>query len=236
MAKSAQHPSAPCLSAFCAHRARNDSPFLASVVEHLNVPAGDIVVAEGAPHRDALSVAQGIAMSYKSLGDSRRQVIGFHLPGDLVTLPRPGAPAHVSVQAVTRLRLCRLDAAEVEHIRAAHPEVDRRLLEAAGGIIDALQDHVLLLGQKTADERVASFLVALGCRMDKSGDAVREVALPMRRADIADYLGVSTETVSRLLSRFKSSGVLDLPKPTKAYVSCRGRLSSLAGIRPATAE
>ena len=200
------------------------------------MPAGHLVVAEGDPRRDGLSVGEGIAMSYKSMGDGRRQVTGFHLPGDLVVLPRVGAPARVSVQAVTRLRLCRADAAGFDRFRRAHPEVDRRLLEAASAVIDALQGHALLLGQKTADEKVASFLVELGRRMGKAGDAVHEVALPMRRADIADYLGVSIETVSRVLTRFKSSGVLNLPKPTKAFVNCQGRLARLAGKPPAAAE
>lgn len=161
---------------------------------------------------------------------------GFHLPGDLVVLPRVGALARVSVQAATRLRLCRADAACFDRFCRAHPDVDRRLLEAASSVIDALQGHALLFGQMTADEKVASFLVELGRRVGRAGDAVHEVALSMRRADIADCLGVSIETVSQVLTRFKSLGVLNLPKPTKAFVNCQGSLAHLAGTPPAVAE
>jgi CRP/FNR family transcriptional regulator len=99
----------------------------------------------------------------------------------------------------------------VESLIEQHPTIGRDLLAVVARELSAAQDRLLLLGRKTALERLASFLLQLGRRMGAAGEAGQEIHLFMTRADIADHLGLTMETVSRGLGRLKRRGAIDLP-------------------------
>lgn len=223
-------------SGFCPCLDREGSARLEALGTRLQVPAGELVVEEGRVSDDILCVIDGVLMLSKSLPDGRRQVTRFCFAGDLASLPRSGVPSCVTVRSVTPARLCRLNRRAFRRFCESHPEAESHLLDMAGGEIAAAHDHMLLLGRKSATERVAWFLVEFGRRAGRPGPAGREIRLPMSRRDVADYLGLEVETVCRILARLKSAGLLALPRPSRVVLMDGRTLNRLAGAPPGRAR
>ena len=131
-----------------------------------------------------------------------------------------------TAEAVTPVTLCRFPRGRLERLFDAYPKVEKRLLAIASDELAAAQDQILLLGRKTADERIASFLLRLAATDDDASEAV--VTLPMSRLDIADHLGLTIETVSRTLSRFKRDGLIDLVSRHEIALRDMDRIRALA--------
>lgn len=151
-------------------------------------------------------VASGAVRTMRFSSDGRRQILGFHLPGDVFGLEL-GDTYSLSAEAVgaadiVMVRRAALDKAASEDARAA-----RALLKLTSEQLADAREHALVLGRKGAGERVAAFLLRLADRFV----AKREMDLPMSRADIADYLGLTIETVSRAFSEFERSAAIALP-------------------------
>jgi CRP/FNR family transcriptional regulator len=145
------------------------------------------------------NVTEGIVRLYKSLPDGRRQIVGFALPGDflgLALMDRYG----VAAEAVTQVKVCRFARPVFIAYVDGKPHLLRRLHEFAGHELSLAQDQMLLLGRRTAEEKVAAFLLNLQTRYGRIGTTSVTVPLPMSRQDIADYLGLTIETVSRMIS------------------------------------
>lgn len=213
--------------AFCATLTPAARSCLEGWVTHLKLRAGDLLAEDGEPARDILTVAEGVVMTYEMLTDGRRQVSGFRFAGELLALPRRGGASRTSVKAITAATLCRLSRSGLEQIRGLDPEIGERLLDLASAEIASAREHMLLLGRRSATEKVASFLVDVGRRNGRRTNGSLAIDMPMTREDIADYLGLNVETVSRVFTRLKSAGAFDLPKPTQAVVK---QLDTLAGI------
>jgi CRP/FNR family nitrogen fixation transcriptional regulator len=150
-------------------------------------------------------VVSGAVRQHKLLSDGRRQIGAFHLPGDVFGLesgPEHRLTAEAIVDTVTMI----FDLGAVEYFAMRDIEVARELWKLAARDLDHAVNHMLLLGRKTALERVADFLLEMDARMHPSG----AMGLPMLRRDIADYLGLTLETVSRTISRLETEGVLEL--------------------------
>lgn len=184
----------------------------ADAVEYA-VPAGTVIIQEGTLIAGVTAIVGGMAMEWKRLGDGRRQVIGFPVAGELLTYPSASNRAEVTSIALTVVELCSIDHGLLREIYQSHPAVAGRLLALCGDAIIAARRQMLWLGRMTASERVAAFLVDQTRRQGHTGAGA--LILPMRRGDIADYLGLQIETVSRILSRFKSAGLIDMSKPTE---------------------
>lgn len=155
---------------------------------------------QGALASNVFNVTEGIVRLYKSLPDGRRQIMGFALPGDflgLALMDRYG----VTAEAVTPVRVCRFGRPAFLSYIDDKPHLLRRLHEFAGHELSLAQDQMLLLGRKTAEEKVAAFLINLQSRYGRIGPMSVTVPLPMSRQDIADYLGLTIETVSRTLTK-----------------------------------
>ena len=145
----------------------------------------------------------------KLLSDGRRQVTGFLLPGDYLGLA--SAERYIySAEAVTPVRICRFARAAFLGLLEQFPALEKALLGRAATELAAAQKQMLLLGRKTARERVATFLAELAARAGNQGGVVE---LSMTRTDIADYLGITTETVSRTLTSLRKDGLIDIPRP-----------------------
>jgi len=146
------------------------------------------------------SVTEGMVRLYKSLPDGRRQITGFALTGDflgLALLDRYG----ITAEAVTQVHACRFNRRSFLDYIDDKPHLLRRLHEFAEHELSLAQEQMLLLGRKTAEEKMAAFLINLQRRYSRIAPISVTIALPMSRQDIADYLGLTIETVSRTLTR-----------------------------------
>ena len=161
------------------------------------------IYGEKEPADYVYQVKSGAVRSYKLLSDGRRQIGAFHLAGDIFGLENGGAHRFTAEAIVdTTVRLIRRQSLEI--VAESDAIVARNLLCMTTNNLQHAEDHMLLLGRKTSLERVAAFLL----EMDKRLTAAGVMALPMSRRDIADYLGLTLETVSRALSRLHELGLL----------------------------
>jgi len=205
---------------------------LAAIADRFEAPAGETLVKEGEPSAYVMAVIDGAVMSYKELPRSRRQVIRFYFPGDLVALSGSAAHADVTIKAITPVVVCRIGRDALRHLCRGHPELANRLLDLGDDEAAAAREHLLLLGRKSALEKLASFLVELACRTGSEGVIATEITLPMLNPDIADYLGLNTQTVSRMFTRLRTAGIVNYSPKLGHIVLIDGRaLSVLAGRR-----
>lgn len=149
-------------------------------------------------------IVSGILKLTASLPDGREQILGLAGPGDMVGRPF-GTRSSYSVTAVGSVRLCALGRPAFEQFAAGHPEVEHALLLRALDELDRARRWMLLLGRKSAGERVASLLVEFAERSPAS-----EVAFPLTRQQMGDLLGLSIETVSRELTKLRRAGLITL--------------------------
>ena len=161
----------------------------------------------GEPATSVHNLTSGVARLYKLLPDGRRQVIGFALPGDFLGTS-PSDRYTFSADAVDAITVCRLSREAFTHFIEHRPHFLLRINEFAARELMLTQDHMLLLGRRTAEEKVAAFLVGWRERLNHIGDKRQTISLPMSRQDIADYLGLRIETVSRTLTRFEREKIL----------------------------
>lgn len=164
---------------------------------------GTEVYGEGEPAVYVYQVKSGAVRSYKLLSDGRRQIGAFHLAGDIFGLEN-GSEHRFTAEAIVDSTVRLIKRQSLELVAESDAMVARNLLSMTTSNLQHAEDHMLLLGRKTSLERVAAFLL----EMDKRLTAADVMALPMSRRDIADYLGLTLETVSRALSRLHELGVL----------------------------
>ena len=175
---------------------------LATIAAEQTFAPGAQVIIEGDPAEQVFWISAGVVKVYRTLADGRCQITGFLFPGDFLGLAAGDdyASGAVAVGTVTVSRFARK---KVEQLVAASPVVARLLLQRTCSALNAAQDQMLLLGRKTAGEKVASFLMQVLDRTDSD-----RIVLPMTRSDIADYLGLTIETVSRTLTHLREDGVI----------------------------
>ncbi len=213
---------------FCSALGQDEQPRIAAIVHEIKAEARQTVFYEGDPAQFVFNVTDGAVKLYKLLADGRRQVTGFLFRGDFLGLALNTSYAY-SAEAIVPTRLCRFPRAELEHLLDAFPRLERRMLAMAGNELVAAQDQMLLLGRKSARERIVSFLLLLADRAKRgAGDGEEPVRLPMTRNDIGDYLGLTTETVSRTLTELRKSRLIELDGPNAAHLLDRDALVTIA--------
>ncbi|MGF1593990.1 MAG: helix-turn-helix domain-containing protein [Kiloniellaceae bacterium] len=173
----------------------------------VSLPPGRYVFHEGDRNDSLYDVAAGALSLSKLLPDGRRQVVGFRFAGDLLGLSA-GREHAFSAEALAPVSLYRFDRRGFAQLSIAHPEVERRLLSLASDELLRAQEHLLILGRKTATERLASVLIWLVRRIGRQDRDGWRVDLPMTRTDLADYIGLTTETVSRTFAHLRGEGVI----------------------------
>lgn len=191
----------------CRSMAPHELARLQAIITAVSVEAGQPILHEGDPAESLFNVVSGAVKLYKLLPDGRRQVTGFLFPGDFLGIALNETYVYTA-EALTPVRLCRFPRRRLEALLKEVPALEHELLDEVATELVAAQDQMLLLGRKTARERVASFLVMLARRAERQGRRANPVALPMSRADIADYLGLTTETVSRTITQLRQSGTI----------------------------
>jgi CRP/FNR family transcriptional regulator len=226
-----ENPCAACsvrVLSLCDALDESDLPRLAAISSSISIRPHQTIVREGDPADYLFNLTDGTVKLYKLLPDGRQQITGFLFPGDFLGLPAAGRYAY-SAEAVTEVTFCRFDRKKLDHLLEDFPRMERRLLGIASNELAAAQDQMLLLGRKTAREKVASFLLTIARRGGRPGTPDSPLLLPMTRTEIADYLGLTIETVSRTLTRFRKEGLIALPALDHVVLADRPALARLAG-------
>jgi CRP/FNR family transcriptional regulator, anaerobic regulatory protein len=174
-------------------------------------PARQQIVVQGAPVTSVYNITEGVVRLSRVLSDGRRQIIGFLLPGDFLGVTLADAST-CTADALTRVQACQFDRVQFSRFMAQQPALLRRLYILVGRELEMAQEHMSVLGRRNAEEKIASFLLGLRARRVRSAGRSDIVPLPMSRQDMADYLGLTIETVSRILRRFDREGVLDVAR------------------------
>ncbi|MBP1094027.1 CRP/FNR family nitrogen fixation transcriptional regulator [Bradyrhizobium diazoefficiens] len=185
---------------------------------------GTEIYGEKEPADYVYQVKSGAVRSYKLLSDGRRQIGAFHLAGDIFGLEN-GNEHRFTAEAIVDTTVRLIKRQSLELVAESDAMVARNLLSMTTSNLQHAEDHMLLLGRKTSLERVAAFLL----EMDKRLSGVHVMALPMSRRDIADYLGLTLETVSRAISHLHDLGVLGFIGNTQRQIVLlnRQQLASL---------
>jgi CRP/FNR family transcriptional regulator, anaerobic regulatory protein len=155
------------------------------------------------------NLLEGVMRLYKLLPDGRRQIVGFALPGDFLGLAT-SAHHNFSADAIGPVTVCRFPRASFAPFIEDKPHLLRRMNELMIRELSQAQDHIVLLGRRSAEEKVASFVLAWRDRLARLGAATKMVPLPMGRQDIADFLGLTIETVSRTFTKLERDGLIEI--------------------------
>lgn len=188
--------------------------------------AGDTVVFEADQAANVYSLTSGLLRLSKLLPDGRRQIAGFLFPGDFLGITMEEEHAFTA-EAIAPSSLCKFPRRQFDGFISEHPALERRLYAVAAHELAAARQQLVLLGRKTAAERLASFLLMLAgrCHSQREGD---EIDFPMSRADIADYLGLRIETVSREITALKVAQLIQLTSRQSFRIVDRARLEQVA--------
>ena len=200
---------------------------LDAIVMHKKLRPGETLFFEGDRSDSLYIITEGCVRLHKTLADGRRQITGFLFPSDFLGLALRERYAY-GAEAVGDVAVCRYPKNRLELLLEQFPAMERRLLAVASNELAAAQDQMLLLGRKTALERLATFLLILMRRMQLKGQQ-NHVMLPMTRTDIGDHLGLTIETVSRSLSRLKRDRVIRFITTQEVEIVDAKRLHALAG-------
>lgn len=173
----------------------------------LEVEQNHTIFSEGEPVNHAYKIVSGVVRLCKHLPDGRRQIAQFLFPGDYFSFVNIGDHGF-SAEAVSELKLLSFPQRQIERLCEGSPALRARLFELLSQRVRDIQNHLTLVGRQTAKERVAAFLLLLAERLNSDG---KRVSVPMNRQDIADYLSLTMETVSRTLSHLKSTRIIAVP-------------------------
>jgi CRP/FNR family nitrogen fixation transcriptional regulator len=180
------------------------------------------IYGEDEPAEYAYQVIRGAVRTYKLLADGRRQIGAFHLPGDVFGL-ESGNTHRLAAEAIIDTTVRLVKRRSLEQAAGTDVQVAHKLWTMTAGDLRHAEEHMLLLGRKSAMERVANFLLEMDRRLAVAG----MMALPMCRRDIGDYLGLTLETVSRTLSQLNDEGVLGFSGARQIVLRNRQRLRSM---------
>ncbi len=225
---------------------RHDQPFIAHYENRKNITgyskAGtrvgnilkyhpdQIIVFENDPIKHLYEIMTGTVKAYKMLDDGRRQITGFYTRGDVIGLPVDGRYS-CTVEAITEASICCHSRIQMKRLMDSDPDFARKAIRSAYDGLNDAHEQMITLGRKTPDERIAAFL--LKCRKWATiqiPDHNFIINLPMSRVDIADYTGLRQETVCRIFSKFKQTGLITLLRSDQLIIRDHKRLLELAKL------
>jgi CRP/FNR family transcriptional regulator, anaerobic regulatory protein len=198
-----------------------------------HVLQADQVVPASAPGSTRYSnILRGIVKLSKMISDGRQQIVGLQFAPDFLGRPF-GASTETSAEAVTEVKVCSFPKSVLDALIRESPELERRLHQQSLRELDEAREWMLTLGRKTASEKVASFLCLLATHSDpetQSREGRVSFEIPLRRSDIADFLGLTIETVSRQLTKLRQMNVIVLTDNRLVEVPDLMRLKAMAEI------
>lgn len=190
---------------------------LQRIVHRVRVQEGRVIAGGPANTKTFSIIVSGVVKLVSTRPDGQRQIVGLQFPSDFVGRPF-GEPSSVAAEAATDLELCSFSGQAFEDLLAVHPDLERAVLKRILNDLDASRDWLFLLGRKTAEEKVATFLAMIAERMATvvpdvrrrmGGDAAKTIRSPLSRSEIADCLSLRLETVSRQFALLKSRGIIE---------------------------
>jgi CRP/FNR family nitrogen fixation transcriptional regulator len=187
----------------------------------MSFPRNGEIYGESEPADYLYKIVSGTVRTYKVLTDGRRQIGGFYVPGDIFGL-ETGEEHSFSAEAITDCKVLVIKRSALVALAGRDHDVARQLWTITGGELRRVQKHIMLL-VKSAQQRVASFLLEMAERIS----ADNAVELPMSRQDIADYLGLTIETVSRTLTILENAATIELSSSRRIVLRNRSALSRL---------
>lgn len=195
--------------AVCSRCDADEIEQLEQIKSYKTFAAGDPILWRGDDLTYVASVVKGVATLSKTMEDGRIQMVGLLMPSDFIGRP-DRQTIDFDVVAATDLTLCCFQRVPFEKLLVSVPHVSQRLLEIAMDELDAARDWMLLLGRKTAREKIATFVEMMVRRQHVDGLGLdhEPLVLPLTRDEISNYLGLTLETVSRQLNALKKEGVL----------------------------
>ena len=184
----------------------------------------------GSPFTSIYVVRSGSLKTYSPTIEGQEQVTGFHLPGELLGLDAIGSGHHPCVaKALESTSVCEIPFERLEDLTQELPILQHQLLRLMSKEIFEDQELMLLLGKKTAEARLSAFLLSISLRFKQRGFSSKEFYLSMSRNDIANYLGLAVETVSRMFTRFQEDGIIHAERK-HIVINDWDVLQQLAGI------
>ncbi len=201
---------------------------LSEISRRVQLEAKATVFEEGAPAHCVWILADGAVLLSKLLHDGRRQVVGLAFPGDFLGLPLQSTNSFTA-KALTPSTLCRFDRTRFISILDRAPGLMRRVFDTCSHELTLAQEHMLLLGRRSAEEKVAAFLLGLRARWAPLQGLSARVDLPMTRQDIGDYLGLTLETVSRTMTKLAQRKIIAVI-PDGVRILDAERLARVASI------
>jgi CRP-like cAMP-binding protein len=216
-------PRRPPLSALAGSARSEALAALDRIGKEISLGRDKALFLEGDAAQYCFKVVAGAVRSCRLLSDGRRHVAEFFLRGDFIGLAaEPAYP--FTAEAVTDATLLRFPRIAIEKMISLRPSLGKWQVELLCRDLSSAQQQMLLLGRKNAIERIASFLLLMAGR----GHDAEHVSLPMTRSDIADHLGLTTETVSRIFGQLRSQRVIELRGASHVLVSNIDALEELA--------
>lgn len=186
---------------------------------------GEQVFRLGDEFRALYAIRGGSVKTYTLTESGYEQITGFHLPGEIIGLDALNSPTHpCGAKVLETTSVCEVPFERLEELASCVPELSRQLLRIMSRELLADEELLILLGKKTAEERLATLLVSLSRRFQERGFSSHEFNLSMSRNDIGNYLGLAVETVSRLFTRFQQQGMISVQNK---YI----RLEDMQGLR-----
>jgi len=204
--------------AICAALDPNELKVLNAIGRTRTLKPGESLIWEGEESVAVANVIEGVLKLATMTEDGREQIVGVVYPSDFIGRPFGGPSSH-GVTAVTEAKVCAFNRNDFDEFAREHPNLEHKLLERTLEELDRTRRWMLLLGRKSASQKVASLLLELverlaaasGCTYVLEASGVRQLSLPFTRQQIADLLGLTIETVSRQFTRLKNAGIIDLP-------------------------
>lgn len=195
---------------------------------------GESLIWEGEDSVLVANVIDGVLKLSTGTEDGREQIVGVVYPSDFIGRPFGSTTGH-GVTALTEAMVCVFSRRDFDAFAREHPALEHKLLQRTLGELDRTRRWMLLLGRKSAGERVASFIVEMSERLVEQGcqgthdQPLVRFTLPFSRQQVADVLGLTIETVSRQFTRLKSEGLIDLPSRREVEILDREGLAAEAG-------
>jgi len=194
-------------SALCASLADNELEALNAIAQHKVIPRGQVFVWEGEASSICANIVSGVLKVTSAMTDGREQIVGLLFAGDFVGQPFR-AETSLTVTALSDADLCIYPRRGFEEVLDNHSKLERMLLQRTMVALDDARARMLSLGRKSAEERVAGFLIEM---VDCCAEAQKDSCdLPLTRGQMADVLGLTIETVSRQLTNLKGAGLIAL--------------------------
>lgn len=197
------------------------------VLAHIRrIGAGEYLLHEEDPVRQVYNISSGALALERLASNGAKQIMAFCYAGDFIGISS-GRSYSVSARGLKPLTACQWQEADLQSLYKQYPKLETRVHEITSRVVEAIMDQLFVLGRKKATEKIAWFLLFIETRQANVDGRALRFDMPMTRVDIADYLGLTVETVSRAFTLLKNKGLIDITDKWTITIKDRAALTSL---------